>query len=341
MLARPFQRLLLKASLPPPCVSTLGLDAASSCPSNTDCGVRAAHCWPPTKLATSHSLPLQMLSLRAEQARMHGFASFAEFQTADTMAQKPKRVMELLEDVWARATVSADSERRALEEFVASRQPDEVFDIQPWDWRYYAEKVRQRRYSFDEAELKPYLSLEAVTAAAFDVAAKLFGLRFTRREDVSAYHPDVAVYEVREAPAPSEAEGGNDSNAAEGSHDGRLVAVFLHDNFSRPNKRSGAWMSELRASCPAIGSIPIILNNNNFARGSAGHPTLLSYDDAKTLFHEFGHGLHGMLSEASYLRLAGTNVLRDFVELPSQLMEHWLDEPEVLKKHARHFRSQV
>eukprot|EP00192_Tetraselmis_astigmatica_P006864 CAMPEP_0117675278 /NCGR_PEP_ID=MMETSP0804-20121206/15517_1 /TAXON_ID=1074897 /ORGANISM="Tetraselmis astigmatica, Strain CCMP880" /LENGTH=757 /DNA_ID=CAMNT_0005484265 /DNA_START=186 /DNA_END=2459 /DNA_ORIENTATION=- len=270
----------------------------------------------------NHPIIKEILLLRAEQARMHGFPSFADYQTADTMAQRPGRVMELLENVWGKATVAANSERESLLEYAAASGNGEAADIEPWDWRYYAEKVRQNRYNFDEAELKPYLSLEAVSAAVFDVAGQLFGLSFEKKPEVEAYHPDVDVYEVRDR-----------------GDGGRLVAIFLHDNYGRANKRSGAWMSELREACPAAGSLPIILNNNNFAKGSEGSPTLLSYDDAKTLFHEFGHGCHGMLSTASYFRLAGTNVLRDFVELPSQLMEHWLDQPEVLKKHARHYKT--
>lgn len=274
----------------------------------------------------NHPIMREILKLRAEQAGMHGYASFADYQTADTMAQRPARVMELLENVWGKAKVSANAERQALEEFVASHaaEGDEAVDIQPWDWRYYAEKVRQSRYNFDEVELKPYLSLEAMTAAVFDVAGQLFGLRFVERPDIAGYHPDVKVYEVRET--------------VEGED--RLRAIFLHDNYSRQNKQSGAWMSELRAACPAQGTVPIILNNNNFAKGREGAPTLLSFDDARTLFHEFGHGCHGMLSATNFLRLAGTNVLRDFVELPSQLMEHWLAQPEVLKKHARHYKTQ-
>lgn len=289
----------------------------------------------------NHALMKEILLLRAEQAALHGYQSFAEYQTADSMAGSPSRVMELLENVWSKAKFAADRERQALEAYVAEAKGEQV-DIQPWDWRYYAEKVRQSRYSFDEALLKPYLSLDAMTAAVFDVAHKLFGLRFVKRPDVAGYHEDVQVYEVREWVA----------GAAGQPQEDRLLAVFLHDNFGRQNKRSGAWMSELRTACPDLGSVPIICNNNNFARGgpsasaaasgesaTAGEPTLLSFDDARTLFHEFGHGCHGMLSRTAYLRLAGTSVLRDFVELPSQLMEHWLEQPEVLKKHALHYRT--
>jgi peptidyl-dipeptidase Dcp len=196
-------------------------------------------------------------------------------------------------------------------------------EIEPWDWRFWAEKVRRAQFAIDDAEVKPYFELSRVVQAAFDCAQRLFGLRFTPRSDIPVYHPDVQAYEV--------------SNA-----DGQVCGVFLQDNFARPNKRSGAWMSSLRWQSRNGGGqggeprLPIILNNNNFARGE---PTLLSLDDARTLFHEFGHGLHGLLSDVTYERLSGTQVLRDFVELPSQIFEHWIAEPEVLQRHARHWQT--
>ncbi|MEO8835259.1 MAG: M3 family metallopeptidase, partial [Caldimonas sp.] len=191
--------------------------------------------------------------------------------------------------------------------------------------RVHAERLRQQRYALDEAEIKPYFPLDAMVGAAFDCANRLFGLRFVARPEIRVYHPDVQVYEVQDA-------------------GGAAIGVFLHDNFARPSKRSGAWMSSYRQqSCNGGGGgervLPIVVNNNNFAKGAPGAPTLLSFDDARTLFHEFGHGLHGLLSNVTYERLSGTNVLRDFVELPSQLFEHWLEEPEVLKRHARHYRT--
>jgi Zn-dependent oligopeptidase len=216
--------------------------------------------------------------------------------------------------------------------------------IEPWDWRFYAEKVRQTKYNIDDGEVKPYFPLQSMVEAIFDCAAKLFGLRFVHRPDLVSYHPDVQTYEVRE------------ETGADGQH-GRLIAVFLHDNYARPNKRSGAWMSEYRTQyytndnddsiSGAAGSsnnnkrrvVPVIVNNNNFNKAAPGEATLLSFDDAVTLFHEFGHGLHGMLSDVTYRRLAGTSVLRDFVELPSQLYEHWLSERVVLKRHARHHHT--
>lgn len=228
---------------------------------------------------------------------------------------------------------------RALEEYVRNNAEgsDAVgtagVEIEPWDWRYYAEKVRQSKYKFDEAALKPYLSLDAVTGAVMTVSNKLFGLRYVKRDDIISYHPDVNTYEVRET-----------ITGPDGEETDKLVAVFIHDNFARQFKKSGAWMSEyrgqtknLRSGDDPMNTVPIISNNNNFAKGA---PTLLSFDDARTLFHEMGHGHHGMLSNAQYGRLAGTNVLTDFVELPSQLMEHWLSEPTVLKSFAKHHETQ-
>jgi peptidyl-dipeptidase Dcp len=257
-----------------------------------------------------------ILRLRNEQARLHGRSCFADHALADTMAGTHQAVSGLLEEVWPRALMAVEREREALLE--AQRSAGQQGEIEPWDWRFWAELVRRDRYAIDDAELKPYFRLENMVAAAFDCAGRLFGLRFTPRTDLPVYHPDVRAYEVRDA-----------SDA--------VVGVFLQDNFARPGKRSGAWMSSLRWQCrngPA--QLPVILNNNNFAKGAAGEPTLLSLDDARTLFHEFGHGLHGLLSDVTYERLSGTQVLRDFVELPSQIFEHWVTEPEVLQRHARH-----
>ncbi len=258
----------------------------------------------------------EILALRHEQAQRHGHATFADFQLVDTMAGTQAAVRRLLDDVWARARQRCDAEHDALRALQLSQ--GDAATIEPWDWRFLAEQVRKLRYDIDEAEVKPFFPLERVTAAAFDVAERLFGLRFVPLPDAPVYHPDVMAYEVHDAT-------------------GQLRGVFLHDNFARPGKRSGAWMSNYRQQ--ARGVLPIVVNNNNFARGAPGTPTLLSLDDARTLFHEFGHGLHGLLSDVSYERLSGTNVLRDFVELPSQLFEHWLDEPEVLARHARHWQS--
>jgi peptidyl-dipeptidase Dcp len=265
----------------------------------------------------------EILALRLEQARLHGYVSFADYALADTMAGTQEAVTSLLMQVWRPAKARALLEREALEALAAAR--GEVTAIEPWDWRFYAEKVRRQRFDLDEAAIKPYFALERITEAAFDCAARLFGIRFVARPEIVVYHPDVKVYEVQ-------------------GTDGRAMGLFLHDNFARPSKRSGAWMSSYRSQSKNAGAagapvLPVIVNNNNFAKGAPGEPTLLSFDDARTLFHEFGHGLHGLLSNVTYERLAGTSVLRDFVELPSQLFEHWLEEPEVLKRHARHHRT--
>lgn len=276
------------------------------------------------------AIATKILRLRRRQAQLMGKSTFAEWQTEDMMAKNPENVMKLLSDVWARAKDAANREREMMEAFLTKEGESLEGGFQPWDWRYYAEKVRQANYNFDESELKPYLSLDSVTNAVFDVSNKLYGLKYVKRDDVQAYHPDVNVYEVR--------------RNKEGTDKDELVALFLHDNYARANKSSGAWMSEYRSQkknmvpgADPIEAIPIVSNNNNFAKGSGS--TLLSFDDGVTLFHEMGHGHHGMLSDATYSTLASTNVLRDFVELPSQLMEHWLSEPVVLKEHAKHYET--
>ena len=218
--------------------------------------------------------------------------------------------------MWERAKKTAERERAQLQ--ATRRELGASGDIEAWDWRYWAEKVRQREYTVDDAEVKPYFPLDAMVAAAFDCAQRLFGVRFTPRTDLPLYHPDVKAYEV---------------------HDerGAPVGLFLHDNFARPSKRSGAWMNGFTWQSRNGDVVrPIIINNNNFAKG---RPTLLSFDDVRTLFHEFGHGLHGLLSDVTYTRLSGTAVLQDYVELPSQLFEHWMSEPQVLRSHARHVET--
>ena len=258
----------------------------------------------------------EILELRAEQASLHGFASYADYALSDTMARELPAVQGLLDNVWQRAVPALERERAQLERLM--REEGVSGPIEPWDWRYWAEKVRQRTYAIDDAEIKPYFPLERMVAAAFDCAERLFGVQFTERSDLPVYHPDVKAYEMRDP-------------------NGQVSGIFLHDNFARPSKRSGAWMSSLRQQSRNGGDvIPVIVNNNNFAKAAAGEPTLLSFDDVRTLFHEFGHGLHGLLSSVGYERLSGTNVLRDFVELPSQLFEHWMSEPDVLRRHARH-----
>jgi peptidyl-dipeptidase Dcp len=277
----------------------------------------------------NRELARDILRLRREQAALHGHSCYADYALADTMAGTRTAVAGLLDEVWPRALAAVERERQALVT-LAQREGEGAAAggvIEPWDWRFWAEKVRQRHYALDDAEIKPYFPLEAMVQAAFDCASRLFGLRFAVRADLPVYHPDVKAYEVQDS-------------------DGRSVGIFLQDNFARPGKRSGAWMSALRMQTrnlvpgdPATAGLPVILNNNNFAKGAPGAPTLLSLDDARTLFHEFGHGLHGLLSNVTYESLSGTQVLRDFVELPSQIYEHWITEPEVLKRHARHWQT--
>jgi peptidyl-dipeptidase Dcp len=267
----------------------------------------------------NRALASEILALRTEQARLHGHANYADYALTDRMARTPAAVAQLLAQVWEPAKAKAAEERDALA--AMARSCGETHPIEPWDWRYYAEKVRKARYDLDDAALKPYFSLERMVDAAFDCAHRLFGVRFVARPDLRAYHPDVRVYEVRD-------------------RDDRLRALFLADNYARPTKRSGAWMSSYRHQSRIDGeTLPIVVNNNNFAKAPPGERTLLSADDVRTLFHEFGHGLHGMLSQVTYERLSGTHVLRDFVELPSQIFEHWAQEREVLKRHALHEKT--
>lgn len=261
----------------------------------------------------------EILGLRREQARLLGYASYADYALSDTMAGHQEAVQQLFTEVWPRALTAVEREREALERAMA--QAGASGPIEAWDWRFWAERVRVADYAIDDAEIKPYFPLPAMVQAAFDCAQRLFGLRFTPRPELPVYHPDVKAYEVHD-------------------RDGRTIGVFLQDNFARSSKRSGAWMSSLRWQSRNGGDeLPVILNNNNFAKGAPGQPTLLSLDDVRTLFHEFGHGLHGLLSNVRYQRLSGTQVLRDFVELPSQMFEHWIAEPAVLKRHARHVRT--
>lgn len=247
----------------------------------------------------------EILLLRDEQAHMHSTNCFSEYQLLDTMAKSSNNVMDLLLKVWEPAKISANRERAELEKVAAA---DGITSILPHDWRYYAEKVRNTKYNVDDNEIKPYFSLESIVAAVFYVTHQLFGLKFVPNSSIPVYHPDVQAYEVFE-----------EVKDANGNVTDKLLAIFLHDNFARPYKQSGAWMSDYRAQSIYNGEniIPIVVNNNNFAKGN---PTLLSFDDCRTLFHEFGHGLHGMLSSCHYETLGGTNVLRDFVELPRLLL---------------------
>ncbi len=269
--------------------------------------------------ADNRAIVAETLALRAEKARLLGYKSYAALKLDDTMAKTPAAVMQLLEPVWEKALDKASADRAELRRIAASQGSNEP--VAAWDWRYLQEKLRAEKYAFDEAELKPYLQLDNIIAAAFDVAGRLFGLRFEEHRGVPAWHDEVRVFEVLD-------------------EDGTHRAIFLADYFNRPSKRSGAWMSSLQSGYRlGGGKSPIVYNVMNFARPPKGQPALLSMDDARTLFHEFGHALHGMLSDVVWPSISGTSVSRDFVELPSQLYEHWLTVPEILENHARHYRS--
>jgi peptidyl-dipeptidase Dcp len=260
----------------------------------------------------------EILALRSERAQLLGYANYAEFRLADTMAGSPAAVAKLTGEVWTAAKRKAMGEADALSRIA---REDGVERLEKWDWLYYAEKLRQSSYDVDEAAVKPYFVLENIQSAAFDTATRLFGLTFVARPDMPVYHPDVRTYEVHDK--------ARDPHAP--------IGIFLADHYARPDKHSGAWMSSYRDQEMLDGAVaPIGVNNTNFTRAT---PTLLSFDDAETLFHEFGHALHGLLSHVRYPSQSGTSVRRDFVEFPSQIYEHWLAEPAVLRTYARHYQT--
>ncbi|WP_442900721.1 M3 family metallopeptidase [Falsirhodobacter sp. 20TX0035] len=264
--------------------------------------------------ADNRAIAAEILSLRQERATLLGYPSFAAYKLEPEMAKTPDAVRDLLMRVWQPARDKAEADAAVLARMM--HEGGINGDLEPWDWRYYSEKRRKAEHDLDEAAIKPYFSLEAMIEASFDVAHRLFGLEF-RALDVPLYHPDARAWEV--------------------TRDGRHIAVFIGDYFARASKRSGAWCTAMRTQRKLGGAqAPIVMNVCNFAKGN---PSLLSYDDARTLFHEFGHALHQMLSDVTYGFISGTSVARDFVELPSQLYEHWLEVPEVLAKHARHYRT--
>lgn len=259
----------------------------------------------------------EILKARTAKARLLGYPDFASYATADVMAKTPQAAMELLEKVWTAART------RVIEE-VAEMQALTPEKIMPWDYSYYAEKLRQQKYALDEDELRQYFAVDSVLNGAFKMANILYGVNFAEIPDAPKYHPEVKVYEV--------------TDAKTGEH----VATFMNDYFPRASKRQGAWMSEFKGEYIDENGqrvAPIIYNVGNFTRPTATTPALLSIDDVETLFHEFGHGLHGMLTRAQYRSQAGTNVDRDFVELPSQIHEHWAVDPEMLKMYAHHWKT--
>lgn len=255
----------------------------------------------------------RLVTLRIERAELMGAPSHADYVLQDSMAKTTDAAMELLTAVYQPALVRAQEELRDIE---ALAEKDGVTDVQPWDWRYYAEQVRRERFALDEGEVKQYMPLDGIVDAMFETTQKLFGLTAHERTDVPVYADGVRVFEIREA-------------------DGRKVGLFYADWFARPTKRPGAWMNSIRVPNGLLGDSPIVVNNQNITPPASGERALISLDEAQTLFHEFGHGLHGLLSTARYPSLSGTAVPRDFVEFPSQVYEHWITEPTILRAHAR------
>ncbi len=260
----------------------------------------------------------QILALRGERAKLLGFASHAHWIIDDNMAKTPDAAMALTMKVW-KAAVARVREEVADMQKVADAEKTKL-KIEPWDYRFYAEKVRKEKYDLDQNEVKPYLQADKLREGMFFAAGKLYGLAFKPIKGVPVYHPDVKVWEV--------------------TRGGKRVGLWYFDPYARDGKRSGAWMSEYRTQENfKTAATPIVSNNSNFVQGKKGEPTLISWDDATTMFHEFGHALHGLNSNVHYPTLAGTNTKRDFVEFPSQLNEHWLPTPEVLNKYALHYKT--
>lgn len=262
----------------------------------------------------NRAIATEILALREERARLLGYENFARFKLETEMAGHPDRVRDLLMQVWEPARAAALQDAQTMTQMLHSDGHNG--ELEPWDWQFYAERRRRAEHDLDEAEIKPYLQIDRMIEAAFDTANRLFGLSFTPL-DLPLYHEDVRAWQV--------------------TRDGQHLAVFIGDYFARGSKRSGAWCSAMRSQQKLAADIqPIVVNVCNFAKAEEGRPSLLSWDDARTLFHEFGHALHQMLSDVTYPSISGTSVARDFVELPSQLYEHWLEVPEVLSRFATH-----
>lgn len=263
---------------------------------------------------------IELANLRGKKARLLGYASHADYVLEESMAKTPAKVYELLNNLWAPALENAKKETAAIQELM---DKDGIKDtVQPYDWRYYTEKIRKERFDLDEQQLKPYFSLENVQKGVFGVTEKLYGLKFKELKDVPKYHEDVTVYEVTEA-------------------NGQHVGIIYMDFHPRASKRGGAWMTSYRSQriVDGVREAPIVSIVCNFSKPTANAPALLTFDEVTTYFHEFGHALHGLLSNVTYRSLSGTSVPRDFVELPSQIMENWAAEPEVLKMYAKHYKT--
>jgi peptidyl-dipeptidase Dcp len=262
----------------------------------------------------------KMAQLRLERAQLLGYATHAHYVLEEQMAKTPQNVYKLLDQVWEKALPVARTEASELQKMLQKEVPGAK--LEPWDWWFYAEKLRKEKYDLDEEQLRPYFKMENVRDGMFSVANNLFGLSFVRRTDIPVFHPEVETYEVKDA-------------------DGSVIGLFFMDFFLRESKRGGAWMTSFRDQSYKNGAkvLPIISLTTNFTKPTADMPSLLTFDEVKTMFHEFGHSLHGLLSECTYNRLSGTSVARDFVELPSQIMENWAAEPEVMRLFARHYKT--
>ncbi|MCJ7611687.1 MAG: M3 family metallopeptidase [Candidatus Aminicenantes bacterium] len=262
----------------------------------------------------------QIAALRVKRAHLLGYKTHADYVLEDCMAKAPAGVYKLLAQLWSPSLRMAKNERQALQAMIGREGGG--FKLASWDWWYYAEKLRKEKYELDDQILKPYFKLENVLQGAFDTANKLWDLQFVERTDIPKYHPDVRTFEMKEA-------------------DGRHIGILYTDYFPRPSKRGGAWSSAFRTESVRDGKkiTPVVYNVGNFSMPSGGAPSLLTFEEAKTLFHEFGHALHDLLSECTYETLSGTNVSRDFVELGSQIMENWAGDPEVVKTYAKHYQT--
>jgi peptidyl-dipeptidase Dcp len=262
----------------------------------------------------------KIAALRVRRANLLGYKTHADYVLEENMAKTPAGVYKLLNQLWGPALAMAKTEAKELQALIDKEGGN--FKLEPWDWWYYAEKLKKAKYDLDDEALRPYFELKAVRQGAFDVATKLYGLQFAPRTDIPVYHPDVEVFEVKEA-------------------DGTHVGILYTDYFPRPSKRGGAWSGSIREQCVRDGQkvTPINFNVGNFTKPTAEKPSLITFEEAQTLFHEFGHALHDLLSNVTYRSLAGTNVPRDFVELPSQIMENWAGDPEVIRTYARHYQT--
>ena len=261
----------------------------------------------------------EMANLRLEKAQLMGFTNHAELSLQKTMAKSSNGVNALLNQVWEPAKAMAQEEIKDMQDLI--QEEGNNFALQAWDWMHYSEKVRKRKYDFDSAEVQPYLEMDAIRDSAFELASRLFGIKFIQKNDIPKYHPDVDTFEVL------------DKN---GDH----LGVFLTDYFARPSKQGGAWMNTFRDQSNFDGRVrPIVLNVCNFAKPNDGEKAFLTFEHAETLFHEFGHALHGLLSDVDYPYLSGTSVTRDYVEFPSQLMENWIRHSDFLAEFAKHFET--